>query len=121
MPRYYHVENRNEHSEPGPGIVELPEDNPFWQPLPPGHRLTYDADNLPNGTEPVPPPAAGTDAAMRMSMSENDIRPNRIVMALMRSHNGNSNAIDSINAKLGQIAQNHSTTVEHLMSLLDEW
>lgn len=35
-------------------VIELPDDNPFFSPLPEGKRLTYDSQNIPNGLEDIP-------------------------------------------------------------------
>lgn len=54
-------------------VVELAEDNAFFQPLPKGHRLTFDADGLPTGTEaividPAELEASKVDALYRAAM-----------------------------------------------------
>lgn len=125
MPRYFNKRTRTEaiagfHDiEDDPDVVELTDDNVFFQPLEPGKRLTEGADGLPNGTEDIPLPPAGSDAAILMAAGTNNITHTRILMALMRAHRGNSTSIDNINANLATIAQNHSTTVEYIMDLMD--
>jgi hypothetical protein len=61
MTRYYNKITRTEaitgvHSIEPPDVVELPEENVFWQPIPPGKQLVFDADNIPTGYEDIPPP-----------------------------------------------------------------
>lgn len=45
-------------------VVELAEDSVFFQPLPKGHKLTFDNKGLPNGTEEVIVDPAELEAAL---------------------------------------------------------
>ena len=44
-------------------VIELSDDNAFFQSLPEGHVLTFDADDLPTGTEEVTIDSAELEAA----------------------------------------------------------
>lgn len=121
MPRYYSKVDKSEVFEPGPDVVELPPDNPFWTPLGRAKRLTFDAEGIPNGTETIPPRTIppGSDEAIHMALGQHQITSRRITMALMRAHNGNSSSIAAINNTLAVMADNHNTTVEYIMSLME--
>ena len=67
MKRYYNKVTKTESLEQGENIVELPFDNPFFNPLPKGKRLTYDKNNIPNGTEDIPSPSAEQIEELRIS------------------------------------------------------
>lgn len=62
MPRYYNKDLKTEvlvgvHFElpVTDPIVELNEDHMFFKPIPEGKQWTYDANNIPNGYEDIPP------------------------------------------------------------------
>lgn len=59
--RLYDKANKQEwveqiHGTPPAHVVALPDENIFWTQLPDGAQLTYDMDDIPNGTEPIPIP-----------------------------------------------------------------
>lgn len=54
--RYYNKITKNEEfAINSKDVVELPDDNPFFSPLPSGKRLTYDYRGVPDGLEDIPP------------------------------------------------------------------
>lgn len=103
---YYHVINKTEEFGPGPDIVVLPPENPFWSPLPDGHELTYDGGGLPNGTAPIAPPSTGTPDAIRIELAAVGITADRIARALYLSHRGDSTLLNALDATIDTIAAN---------------
>ena len=66
MTRYYDTSNQTEAIQgvhfnlPAVDpIIELPDDNIFFQPIPEGKQLVFDSNNIPIGYEDIPraPPA----------------------------------------------------------------
>ena len=110
MARYYHVVNKNEARAPGAGIVELPPENVFWSPLPPGEQLTYDMADLPNGTEPIPVPAP----TVASDLDDAGIDHLALTKALYKDYLGDSSDIIQIGVDIAAIAMTHSVTEQEV-------
>jgi hypothetical protein len=113
MTRYYNKTNGTEavpgvHSIDPPDVIELPEGNVFWQPIPPGKQLVFDADNVPTGYEDAPPPENQLPAEIIEALEI--LQSNGVGMgAMIAGHylersTGQSSLFDAVDAEIQQVA-----------------
>ena len=111
MPRFYDTNTKTEaipllHDTAAPGVVILEDDNPYWQPLPPGYRLTFDYNGVPNGTEEIPPPVYTPEEQAAIALREEGVTAKSIVIALLHAAQTppDKTPLDQINGVISQIA-----------------
>ena len=118
MTRYYNTVTRVEEFAPGPDIVVLPPENPFWSQLPDGEELTYDGFGVPNGTQPIPPFSVGSIEAIQEALGAAEIHTGKLALALYSHHHGNSTLLNAINAEITAIALAQSVTEQEVRDVI---
>jgi hypothetical protein len=117
MSRYYDKSLRTEvldYNPMNPDHIELPPEHIFWQPLPDGHRLTYDVDGVPNGSGPE----VNLEYQIRLELMSNGITQSKLNLELFKDSQALPNDLATIYSTIQTIATNNSVTNEEVISVL---
>ena len=115
--RYFNTVTRTEaiegvHETNVPEVVILPDDNPFWQPLPEGKQITYDYNGVPNGIEDIPPPVYTPIQQAAIDLANAGITTGTMIVALYLAKRGTNGPLSDMNDLIDGIAASNGLSLD---------
>ena len=98
-----------------PMHVELDPSHIFFQTMPPGHEFTYDLNDVPNGTQPIP---VDPVQAIREDLWAAGITQSKITVELFKDSQALPNTLAGMYSTIQAIAIAHTTTEEAVINAL---
>ena len=124
MPRFFNTVTRTEaiegiHPTNVPEVVILPDDNPFWHPLPSGKRITFDYNGVPNGIEDIPPPVYTPLEQAAVDLRDAGVTVGKLTLALYAAERGHVGPFNNLSDQIDAIAAaNNLSVAETVMQVL---
>lgn len=101
-----------------PGVLPIADNNVFFDPMPAGHRFTYDGAGLPDGTEPVPPPVYTVAEQARLDLHAAGVNVRSVMAAWYLDDRGEDAQLDLINAAFDAVVISSGLTLTQVVRLV---